>query len=90
VLVRSRRMQAAQGQALEPRLPQAEAEFAELLLPRRGKTRPTTPEEADTAILERHQVVGLLEVAHRGAKGSGTGFQVSGRAYQEAVRRPRR
>jgi transposase len=66
VLVRSRRMQAAQSQALERRLQEAEAELAALLVPRRGKTRPSTPAEAElasAAILERHQVVGLLEVA---------------------------
>jgi transposase len=65
VLVRSRRMQAAQGQALERRLQHAETELAELLASRRGKTCPSTPAEAETAIaaiLERHQVGGLLSV----------------------------
>lgn len=65
VLVRSRRLQAAQSQALERHLLLAEADLADLLVSRRGKTRPTTPEAADTAIaalLERHQVGGLLTV----------------------------
>lgn len=65
VLVRSRRMQAAQSQALERRLLLAEADLADLLVARRGKTCPTTPGEADSAIaalLERHQVEGLLTV----------------------------
>jgi transposase len=65
VLVRSRRMQTAQGQALERRLQEAEAELSALLIPRRGKERPRTPPEAEAAIaalLERHQVTGLLTV----------------------------
>ena len=65
VLVRSRAVQASQRQALERRLCQAEAEVAALLVPRRGKERPTTPSEAEAAIaalLERHQVSGLLSV----------------------------
>lgn len=65
VLVRSRALQAAQRQALERRLSQAEADLAALLLPRRGKERPTTPTEAEAAIaalIERHQVSGLLTV----------------------------
>jgi transposase len=66
VLVRSRAMQVSQRQALERRLTQAEADLAALLIPRRGKERPTTPPEAEAAIaaiLERHKVSGLLTVA---------------------------
>jgi transposase len=66
VLVRSRALQASQRQALERRLSQAEADLAALLLPRRGKQRPTTPSEAEVAIaalLERHQVGGLVQVS---------------------------
>jgi transposase len=65
ILVRSRALQASQSQALERRVQQAEAELAGLLVSGRGKTRPATPAQADTAIaaiLERHQVVGLLKV----------------------------
>ncbi|NTU79719.1 MAG: transposase [Chloroflexales bacterium] len=65
VLVRSRALQTSQGQALERRLTQAEADLAALLVPRRGKERPTTPPEAEAAIaviLDRHQVGGLLMV----------------------------
>lgn len=63
--MRSRSLQASQRQALERRLRQAEADLAALLIPRRGKERPTTPSEAEAAIaalLERHQVRGLLTV----------------------------
>ena len=65
VLVRSRALQASQRQALERRLSQAEADLDALLIPRRGKERPTTPPEAEAAIaalIERHQVDGLLTV----------------------------
>lgn len=65
IVVRSPTLQAQQQQALERRLVEAEAELSALLLARRGKARPTTPDEAKTAIaalLERHKVVGLLEV----------------------------
>ena len=65
VLVRSRRMQAAQSQALERRLQLAEADLQDLLVARRGKTRPTIPKQADAAIValvERQGVVGLLTV----------------------------
>lgn len=65
ILVRSRAMQAAQRQALSRRLSQAEADLAALLVSRRGKERPTTPPEAEAAIaalLDRHQVTGLLTV----------------------------
>jgi len=65
VLVRSRRMQAAQGQARARRLQHAEAARAEVRVSRRGTTCPRTPAEADTAsaaLLERHQVEGLLRV----------------------------
>jgi len=50
---------------LERRLTEAEAEVADLLVSRRGKVRPTTPDEAAAAvarILERHDVAGLLDV----------------------------
>jgi transposase len=65
LLVRSRRAQAAHARALEQRLRQAEAALADLLLGRRGKVRPTTPQAAEAAvatILERHQMQGLLAV----------------------------
>lgn len=66
VLVRSRSLQAAQRQALERRLQQAEAALSEVLVARQGKLRPSTPTEAEAAIaaiLERYQVSGLLAVA---------------------------
>lgn len=66
LLVRSRAAQAAQIRALQQRLAQAEAALAEVLVARRGKVRPTTPAEADAAvvaILARYQVTGLLDVA---------------------------
>jgi len=65
LLVRSVAAQAAQTQALARRLSHAEAALADLLVARRGKTRPTTPAQAEAAvatILERYQVTGLLEV----------------------------
>jgi len=65
LLVRSVAAQAAQTHALQQRLTHAEAALADLLLARRGKVRPTTPAEtaaAVAAILERQQVVGLLDV----------------------------
>jgi transposase len=58
-------LQARQRLALERRLADAEAALADLFVARRGKVRPTTPDEADaaiTAILERHAVGGLLDV----------------------------
>jgi transposase len=58
-------LQARQRQALERRLADAAAALADLLVARRGKVRPTTPDEADaamTAILERYAVGGLLDV----------------------------
>ncbi len=66
IVVRSPALQARQQQALERRLADAEADLADLLVARRGKVRPTTPDEAETAIaaiLERHAVGGLLDVA---------------------------
>ncbi|NJN16820.1 MAG: transposase [Oscillochloris sp.] len=65
IVVRSPALQTRQQQALERRLADAEADLADLLVARRGKVRPTTPDEAETAItaiLERHAVVGLLDV----------------------------
>lgn len=65
LLVRSQAAQAAQIRALQQRLAQAEAALADLLVARRGKVRPTTPAQADAAvaaILQRYQVLGLLEV----------------------------
>jgi transposase len=65
IVVRSPALQAAQQQALERRLVQAEADLAALLVARRGKVRPTTPAEAEAAIaaiLSSHAVEGLLNV----------------------------
>jgi transposase len=65
IVVRSPALQARQQQALERRLADAEADLADLLVARRGKGRPTTPDEAEAAIaaiLERHAVAGLLDV----------------------------
>jgi transposase len=65
IVVRSPALQARQQQALERRLADAEADLADLLVARRGKVRPTTPDEAEAAIaaiLERHAVGGLLDV----------------------------
>ena len=65
IVVRSPALQARHQQALERRLADAEADLADLLVARRGKVRPTTPDEADAAIaaiLERHAVGGLLDV----------------------------
>ena len=65
LLVRSRAAQTAQIRALQQRLAQAEAALAELLVPRRGKMRPSTPPELDAAVaalLAHHQVIGLLDV----------------------------
>lgn len=65
IVVRSPALQARQQQALERRLADAEADLSDLLVARRGKVRPTTPDEAETAIaaiLERHAVGGLLDV----------------------------
>jgi transposase len=65
LLVRSMAAQAAQIRALHQHLTQAEAALAEVLVARRGKVRPSTPAElaaAVAAILERHQVLGLLDV----------------------------
>lgn len=89
VLVRSRRMQAAQSQALERRLLLAEADLADLLVSGRGKTRPTTPEAADTAIaaiLERHQVGGLLTVTLTTATQTCLKRAYRGRAAREETR----
>ena len=65
LLVQSLTAQAAQLQALEQRLALAEAAVAELLVVRRGKARPTTPDELDqavAAILTKQRVCGLLRV----------------------------
>jgi len=65
IVVRSPALQARQQHALERRLADAEADLSDLLVARRGKVRPTTPDEAETAIaaiLERHAVGGLLDV----------------------------
>ena len=65
IVVRSPAWQARQRHALERRLAEAEAEVADLLVSRRGKVRPTTPDEVATAvarILGQHDVVGLLDV----------------------------
>jgi transposase len=65
IVVRSPALQARQQQALEQRLVEAEADLADLLVARRGKVRPTTPDDAEAAIaaiLERHAVGGLLDV----------------------------
>lgn len=65
IVVRAPALQAQQQHALERRLAAAEADLADLLTARRGKVRPTTPAAAETAIaaiLERHAVVGLLDV----------------------------
>jgi transposase len=65
LLVRSVAAQAAQIRALQQRLAQAEAALTDLLVARRGKPRPATPPQAEaavTAILERYQVIGLLDV----------------------------
>jgi transposase len=65
IVVRSPALQARQQQALERRLADAEADLTDLLVARRGKVRPTTPDAAEAAIaaiLERHAVGGLLEV----------------------------
>ncbi len=65
LLVRSMAAQAARIRALHQHLTQAEAALAEVLVARRGKVRPSTPAElaaAVAAILERHQVLGLLDV----------------------------
>ena len=65
IVVRAPALQARQRLALERRLADAEAALADLFVARRGKVRPTTPDEADaaiTAILERHAVGGLLDV----------------------------
>jgi transposase len=65
IVVRSPAWQAAQRHALERRLTEVEAEVADLLVSRRGKVRPTTPDEAAAAvasILERYDVAGLLDV----------------------------
>jgi transposase len=70
IVVRSPAWKASQRHALERRLAQAEAELAELLLSRRGKARPTTPDEAAAAVarlLERQGVVGLLDVTVQAA-----------------------
>jgi transposase len=66
IVVRSPALQARQQQALERRLATAEADLADLLVARRGKGRPTTPDAAQAAIdaiLTRHDVVGLLETS---------------------------
>lgn len=66
IVVRSPALQARQQQALERRLAEAEAALAELLAARRGKVRPTTPDEAEAAIaavLAQHDVTGLLAVS---------------------------
>jgi transposase len=65
IVVRSPALQARQQQALERRLADAEADLSDLLVARRGKVRPSTPDEAAAAIaaiLERHAVRGLLDV----------------------------
>lgn len=65
IVVRSPALQARQQQALERRLVEAEAEVTDLLIARRGKVRPITPDEAEAAIaaiVERHAVGGLLDV----------------------------
>lgn len=65
LLVCSVAAQEAQAKALEQRLSEAEAALATLLVARRGKVRPTTPEQAEAAIaaiLERQGVSGLLKV----------------------------
>ncbi len=65
LLVRSPAYAAAQARALHRRLAAAEAALAELLLVRRGKTRPSTPAELDAAVeatLSKHAVAGVLEV----------------------------
>jgi len=89
VLVRSRALQAAQRQALERRLEQAEAELADLLVRRRGKVCPTTPADAEAAIaalLSRHQVVGLLAVTLTAAAQERTRRAYRGRAaHQETT-----
>jgi transposase len=66
LVVRSVAAQAAQSRAMQQRLAQAETALAELFIARRGKARPTTPAEAEVAIaaiLERHQVNGLVDVS---------------------------
>lgn len=65
IVVRSPALQARQHHALTQRLAAAEAALADLLVARRGKTRPATPVEAEaaiTAILEHHAVRELLTV----------------------------
>lgn len=65
LVVRSPALQARQHQALERRLASAEADLTDLLVARRGKVRPSTPDEAEAAlaaILERHAVAELLDV----------------------------
>jgi transposase len=65
LLVRSVAHATAQARRLQQRLAQAEAAIADLLVARRGKVRPTTPVELETAvaaILTAQQVTGLLTV----------------------------
>lgn len=65
LLVQSVAAQIAQQQALAQRLALAEAALADLLVARRGKVRPTTLAELDTAvtaILTAQQVSGLLTI----------------------------
>jgi len=65
LLVRSHASAAAQARALGRRLAAAEANLAELLLVRRGKTRPRTPTELEAAveaIVSKHALAGVLEV----------------------------
>jgi transposase len=86
LLVRSRAVQAAQIRALQQRLAQAEAALVELLLARRGKARPTTPAALDAAvaaILERHQVMGLLDVTIQATAHTRTIRPYRGRAARE-------
>lgn len=70
IVVRSPVWQATQRHALERRLAAAEADLADLLVPRRGKERPTTPDDAAAAVaalLARHGVAGLLDVTVQAA-----------------------
>jgi transposase len=65
LLVRSQAHAAAQARGLWRRVEQAEVDLSDLLVARRGKVRPLTPTDLETAvaaILSAQQVTGLLTV----------------------------
>jgi transposase len=89
LLVRSPSYAAAQARALRRRLAAAEAALAELLLVRRGKTRPSTPAELDRAveaIVSKHALAGVLEVCTHARAHTRTIRPYRGRPAREETR----